>query len=70
LPLTTIDQLYIIYIQKKVDGVSALTWFMYGFLTIPLFAYPLIRKDKPMIILNGLWIIIDWSVWVGVLIHS
>lgn len=69
LPFTTIDQLHIIYIQKNTEGVSALTWFLYGFLTIPLFIYSLKRKDFPMIILNGLWLVIDFTVWIGVLLY-
>lgn len=70
LPFTTFDQLYLIYIQKKVDGVSAITWLLYAVLSIPLFIYSIKRKDFPMIILNGLWVIIDIAVWVGVQIHS
>lgn len=70
LPFTTLDQLHIIYVQKKTEGVSTLTWLLYGILSIPLFAYSVIRKDKPMIILNGLWVIIDLSVWFGVILYS
>lgn len=70
LPFTTYDQLKLIYIEKKVEGVSASTWVLYGLLTIPLLVYSIKRKDLPMIILNGLWVIIDFSVWAGVIIHS
>ncbi len=70
LPFTTLDQLHIIYVQKRVDGVSAITWFLYGALSIPLLIYSVKRKDTPMILLNGLWVIIDWSVWVGVLMYN
>ncbi len=70
LPLTTFDQLYLIYIKRQTLGVSAFTWFMYGLLSVPLFFYSVKRKDLPMIILNGLWVIIDWSVWIGVILYS
>lgn len=70
LPFTTFDQLYIIYFQKKVEGVSAITWLLYAILTVPLLIYSVKRKDFPMIVLNGLWVIIDTSVWIGVLLHS
>jgi len=69
LPFTTLDQLHIIYIQKQTEGVSAITWFLYGILTIPLFIYSLKRRDFPMIVLNGLWLIFDFSVWIGVLLY-
>jgi hypothetical protein len=70
LPFTTLDQLYLIYILKKVDGVSSITWFLYGALSIPLLIYSYKKKDTPMIVLNGLWVIIDWAVWVGVLLYN
>ena len=67
LPFTTLDQLYLVYIKKETAGVSAITWFLYGVLSIPLLFYSLLRKDTPMIILNGLWVIIDLAVWFGVI---
>jgi len=70
LPFTTLDQLYIIYVKGETAGVSAITWFLYGLLSIPLLLYSLKRKDLPMILLNGLWVIFDFAVWGGVLIYS
>lgn len=70
LPFTTLDQLYIIYVEKKIEGVSAITWFLYGLLSIPLLIYSLKRKDLPMILLNGLWVLFDFAVWAGVFIFS
>ena len=70
LPFTTLDQLYLIYIKKETAGVSAITWFLYGLLSIPLLVYSLKRKDLPMIMLNGLWVIFDWAVWLGVFLIS
>lgn len=70
LPFTTLDQLYIIYIKKKIEGVSATTWFLYGLLSIPLLIYSLKRKDLPMILFNGLWVLFDFAVWAGVVIFS
>ncbi len=69
LPFTTLDQLHIIYVQKQTVGVSAITWFLYAVLSIPLLIYSIKRKDFPMIILNGLWVIIDLTVWFGVMIY-
>lgn len=70
LPFTTLDQLYIIYVKGETAGVSAITWFLYGLLSIPLLLYSLKRKDLPMILLNGLWVMFDFAVWGGVLIYS
>jgi uncharacterized protein with PQ loop repeat len=70
LPFTTIDQLYIIYINKQTVGVSSITWLLYGLLSIPLLVYSIKRKEVPMIILNGLWVIVDFAVWFGVVLYS
>lgn len=70
LPFTTLDQLNLVYIQKKTEGVSAITWLLYGLLSIPLLIYSLKKKDTPMILLNGLWVIIDLAVWFGVVLYS
>lgn len=70
LPFTTLDQLYLVYVKREVAGVSAITWFLYGLLSIPLFIYSLKRKDLPMIMLNGLWVIFDFAVWFGVFLIS
>jgi uncharacterized protein with PQ loop repeat len=70
LPFTTLDQLYIIYVKRETAGVSAITWFLYGLLSIPLLIYSLKRKDLPMILLNGLWVLFDFAVWAGVTIFS
>ncbi len=70
LPFTTIDQLYLVYIKKETAGVSLITWFLYGLLSIPLLIYSLKRKDLPMILLNGLWVVFDFAVWFGVFLIS
>lgn len=69
LPFTTIDQLYIIYVKGETAGVSAITWFLYALLTVPLLIYSIKRKETPMIILNALWVVIDLAVFVGVVIN-
>lgn len=70
LPFTTFDQIKLIYIDRKVEGVSAITWFLYAILSFPLLIYSIKKKDNPMIILNGLWLITDTLVWGGVLLYS
>lgn len=68
LPFTAIPQIYTIYIEKRTEGVSVVSWFLYAVFTIPLFIYSLKRKDIPMIILNGLWIAVNIVVAVGPLV--
>ncbi len=70
LPFTTIHQLYLIYVERQVDGVSGITWLLYAVLSVPLFLYSWQRKDPPMIVLNGLWVLVDALVWLGVVLYA
>lgn len=65
----TIRQLYIIYDKRQVEGVPANSWFLYAVLTLPLLVYSIKRKDFPMIMMNGLFVCIDLSVFAGVLLY-
>ena len=64
-PLATLPQLYKIWVEKLVSGVSLFTWSMYFIFTIPLFAYGIVHKDKPIIVMYLLWLIIGALVVMG-----
>lgn len=70
LPFTTLDQLHLIYVKGETAGVSGTTWLLYGLLSIPLLAYGIKRRDLPMMILNGLWVVFDLAVWFGTIIKA
>lgn len=70
LPFTTLHQVYLIYVERETAGVSGPTWLLYAILSVPLFIYSLQRKDTPMIILNGLWVLFDLLVWFGVVLYG
>lgn len=69
LPLTTLPQLYTIYVDRITDGVSIITWISYTILTIPIFIYSLKRKELPLILLNGIWILVNIGIVVGLLLY-
>lgn len=69
LPLTTLPQLYTIYVERITEGVSIITWISYTLLTIPIFIYSLKRKELPLILLNGLWILVNSAIVIGLLLY-
>jgi uncharacterized protein with PQ loop repeat len=69
LPFTTLPQLYTIYIERMTEGVSIITWLSYTLLTIPLLIYSIRRKELPLILLNGFWVLIDAAVVIGLLLY-
>ena len=68
-PLAAIPQVLKIWVEKMVSGVSLFTWSAYVILTIPLLLYGIVHKDKPITIMYFLWLIIDISIVIGILIY-
>ena len=69
-PLVALPQVFQIWISKNVVGVSLITWI--GFLVISLFwlTYGILHKEKPIILMNSLWIIIYSSIIAGVFLFQ
>ncbi|MDE2026010.1 MAG: hypothetical protein KGJ07_05935 [Patescibacteria group bacterium] len=65
-PLTTFPQLYGIWIEKNVAGVSFLTWTGYVSLAAIWLAYGIVHKEKPIIISNALWMVAESLVVLGI----
>ena len=70
MPATTIPQIWKIYYFKMVDGVSLLMWISYSIAVIPFLVYGIVHKEKPLIILNTLWLIAQITIIVGILMYS
>ena len=65
-PLMTIPQLYEIWVRKNFEGVSLLTWSSYLFFAIIWLVYGLVKKDRPIVISNILWIAVEALVVIGI----
>ena len=69
-PLIEIPQLLEIFIRKSAENVSIITWSLFVVFGIPWFIYGIIHKEKPIIILYALWIIVDSFIVAGILIYG
>ena len=69
MPLTTIPQVYNIYWLKQVEGVSLVMWVAYTIGVVPFLLYGLAHKEKPLIVSNSLWLIMQTVIVVGLLTH-
>lgn len=68
-PLTTIPQLYSIWINKLTAGVSILTWLGFLLAALVWLIYGLSQKDKALIISGSLWVITEGLIILGLLIY-
>ena len=69
-PLMTLPQVYEIWVLKKAEGVSALTWGLYLIAAVTWLLYGLQLKDKPIIISSILWLFFESAVVIGTIIYS
>jgi MtN3 and saliva related transmembrane protein len=69
-PLTTLPQIIEVFTKQNVSGVSVWTWSLYLLAEVIWLIYGLAIKNRPVIVTNFLWILMDSSVVIGVLINS
>ncbi len=67
MPLTALPQLYTVWFERNSQGVSLLTWLLLAILSIPMVIYGFVHKEKPIIFMYLLWIIVDSLVVIGAL---
>lgn len=64
-PLLTMPQLYSIWVQGQ-KGVSIISWVAYLTAAIIWLLYGIKHKDKPLIIVEAIWVLMDIIIIVGV----
>lgn len=68
-PLSTIPQLYTIYINRMAAGVSPISWGCYTVFNFIWLTYGLVHREKVIIFNSMLWIVIDGLVTIGALMY-
>lgn len=63
-PLMTLPQVYEVWIERS-KGASFITWSSYIVVAMIWLAYGIKHKDKPIITLQVLWLILDILIVVG-----
>lgn len=68
-PSMTIPQLYAVWMQRDVKGVSLITWMAYAVAAAFWLSYGLVKKDRPIIFANVGLMVIDILIVAGVLLY-
>ena len=69
-PLVAIPQIWKIWIEKSAVGVSVFTWGAFIVGSFIWLIYGAIHKEKPIIVTNILWIIMEALVIGGIVVYS
>ena len=69
-PIMTLPQVFKIYLEKSAGGVSLISWSWYLFTAIIWLFYAIVHKEKPLIISNIFWILIEIVIVIEIIIYS
>jgi len=69
-PFTALPQIYNIWINNNVDGVSLTSWSLFFILSIPFLIYGIVHKEKPLIVMYSLWLVVHASVITGIVLFG
>jgi len=65
-PFSAAPQIYEIWVtDKSAAGVSFMTWTLFLVMSIIWFTYGAVRRDRPIMISNGLWCIMELIIMLG-----
>ena len=62
-------QLRLIYIEKSADGLAPITWVMLAILNIPWIIYGFAHREKPIVLVYCLWLIVNSLMFIGALLY-
>ncbi len=69
-PVMTIPQLYLIFAHESAAGTSLVTWSAYTVMSVFWLLYGVAHKEKPIILSNTLWLLVNGLVTFGVFMYS
>jgi uncharacterized protein with PQ loop repeat len=68
-PIMTLPQIYTIWIDKNTGGISVIAWATYLVNSFIWLFYGLVHKDKPIILTNSLWVMLNILIVAGIIMY-
>lgn len=68
-PIMTLPQVFKIWMSGTAAGVSVLSWITYLFSAVFWLVYGILHNEKPIIVTNSLYILLDIMIIVGVFVY-
>jgi MtN3 and saliva related transmembrane protein len=68
-PFANLPQLLKIWIKKKTNGVSMVSWILFSILSLVWLIYGIVKKDKYIIITFGISLILQLLIVIGTVIY-
>ena len=69
-PLSSIPQLWEIWMDRDAAGVSLVTWTLFLITSAVWLLYAINKRDRPLIISNGLWVVFEAFIMLGAFLYD
>lgn len=69
-PVFTMPQLLTVWVDRQAAGVNIITWSAYAVAAAGWLYYGVLHKERPIIISNLLWMIMDLLIVIGALLYG
>lgn len=69
-PITNLPQLFEVWYSKSAQGVSFISWTMFAVISVTWLIYGIIHKEKPIIFMNALLIIVQSLIAIGAFVYG
>lgn len=68
-PLANLPQLLQVWVKKKTNGVSKVSWILFSILSLVWLSYGIVKKDKYIIISFGITLFFQLMIVIGIFIY-
>ena len=62
-------QLRLIFVEKNAAGLAPITWITLAILNIPWIIYGFVHRERPIILVYILWLIVNSFMFIGAVIY-
>ncbi len=69
-PIMSFPQIWKIWYYKEASGVSALSWSAYMVTASFWIMYGVAHKEKPIIVINSVWIVLEFMIVLGAILYG
>lgn len=69
-PISNLPQLYMVWGEKNVAGISIHSWFFFSFISLTWLIYGIIHKDRHLLIMNGALVVIQAFIAIGAMYYG
>jgi uncharacterized protein with PQ loop repeat len=67
--LIMLPQLKLVYMEKNASGLEPITWIVLTIMDIPWIIYGVVHKERPLVFIYTMWLIINGLIFIGAVIY-